>query len=84
MAVGHIVHAAQAQSIIRAGRADLVAVGRELLHNPNWPIDAARKLGVPDPYAHAEPRIAYWLAKRDAAFAGFAPSTDGNLQAGAG
>ncbi|GAB3147394.1 hypothetical protein GCM10027258_40710 [Amycolatopsis stemonae] len=32
------------------GRADLVALGRELRYNPNWPLDAARKLGVPDPY----------------------------------
>ncbi len=77
MAVGHIVHAKQAQAIIEQGRADLVALGRELLYNPNWPMDAARKLGVPDPYAQAPSRIAYWLAKRDGSFEGFAPSTEG-------
>ncbi|WP_432827294.1 NADH:flavin oxidoreductase/NADH oxidase [Dactylosporangium sp. CA-092794] len=77
MAVGYIVHATQAQAVIERGQADLVALGRELLHNPNWPIDAARKLGVPDPYAQAPRRIAYWLRKRDGSFPGFAPSTDG-------
>ncbi len=82
MAVGHIVHAAQAQEIIENGRADLVALGRELLHHPNWPVDAARKLGVPDPYSQAPRRIAHWLSKRDGSFADFAPSTDGTSHAG--
>jgi 2,4-dienoyl-CoA reductase-like NADH-dependent reductase (Old Yellow Enzyme family) len=77
MAVGHIVHATQAQAIIEDGQADLVALGRELLHNPNWPIDAARKLGLPDPYAQAPTRISYWLRKREESFADFTPSTDG-------
>lgn len=79
MAVGNIVHAHQAQGIIEHGRADLVALGRELLHNPNWPIDAARKLGVQNPYAQAPTRIAYWLAKREGSFPDFAPSTQGDL-----
>lgn len=80
MAVGYIVHAAQAHSIVRDGRADLVALGRELLHNPNWPMDAARKLGLPDPYSIAAPHISYWLTKRARDFDGFEPSTDGNLE----
>jgi 2,4-dienoyl-CoA reductase-like NADH-dependent reductase (Old Yellow Enzyme family) len=80
MAVGLIIHATQAQAIIEEGRADLVALGRELLHNPNWPIDAARKLGVPHPYSHAPDRISYWLDKRDGSFSGFGPSTDGRLR----
>lgn len=29
----------------RDGRADLVALGRELLRHPYWPLDAARILG---------------------------------------
>ncbi|MFJ7217424.1 NADH:flavin oxidoreductase/NADH oxidase [Amycolatopsis sp. NPDC098790] len=77
MAVGHIVHAEQAQAIIESGQADLVALGRELLHNPNWPMDAARKLGSPDPYAQVPARISYWLRKRESSFPGFVPSTDG-------
>ena len=46
MAVGLIVHADQAEQILREGRADLIALARELLYNPNWPMDAAQKLGV--------------------------------------
>jgi tRNA-dihydrouridine synthase len=80
MAVGHIVHATQAQAIIEDGRADLVALGRELLHNPNWPLDAARKLRVPDPYAPAPTRISHWLGRREGSFPDFAPSTAGNLR----
>ncbi|GAY10985.1 NADH:flavin oxidoreductase/NADH oxidase [Pseudonocardia sp. N23] len=79
MAVGMIVHARQAEEIVACGRADLVALGRELLHNPNWPLDAARKLGVADPYAAAPARTAHWLRKRDESFPGLAPSTMGDL-----
>ena len=46
MAVGHIVHADQAEAILRAGQADLIAIARELLYNPNWALDAAQKLGA--------------------------------------
>jgi len=34
-----------ADDIVRHGRADLVALGRELLRHPYWPLDAARILG---------------------------------------
>ncbi len=64
MAVGLIVHADQAEAILRAGQADLIALGRELLHNPNWPIDAAQKLGIASPFGHIAPSYAYWLEKR--------------------
>ena len=46
MAVGLIVHADQAERILQEGRADLVALAREMLYNPNWTMDAAQKLGV--------------------------------------
>ncbi len=53
-AVGLITHGIQAEEILRNGRADLVAVGRELLRNPFWPRQAAEQLGVrmegPAPY----------------------------------
>jgi 2,4-dienoyl-CoA reductase-like NADH-dependent reductase (Old Yellow Enzyme family) len=64
MAVGHIVHADQAEAILREDRADLVALAREIMHNPSWPMDAAQKLGA-DPQFSLVPRAhAYWLAKR--------------------
>jgi 2,4-dienoyl-CoA reductase-like NADH-dependent reductase (Old Yellow Enzyme family) len=43
-AVGMITEARQAEEIISAGRADLVLLGRELLRNPCFPLQAAREL----------------------------------------
>ncbi|MBW6510067.1 MAG: NADH:flavin oxidoreductase/NADH oxidase [Desulfuromonadales bacterium] len=43
-AVGLITAAEQAEQIIATGVADLVLLGRELLRNPHWPLDAARIL----------------------------------------
>jgi len=64
MAVGMIVHADQAEDILRSGSADLVALGREFLHNPNWALDAAQKLGIAAPFAQVSPIYGYWLEKR--------------------
>jgi len=64
MAVGHIVHADQAEAILRDGRADLVALAREIMHNPSWPMDAAQKLGADPDFRLLPPAHAYWLAKR--------------------
>ena len=44
-AVGLITAPELADEIVRNGRADLVALGRELLRHPYWPLDAARILG---------------------------------------
>jgi 2,4-dienoyl-CoA reductase-like NADH-dependent reductase (Old Yellow Enzyme family) len=75
MAVGHIIHADQAEAILRDGKADLVAIGREFLHNPNWPLDAAQKLGVAAPFKTVPESYGYWLDKRAAAGFGGRPST---------
>lgn len=84
MAVGMIVHPDHAEQIIAEGRADLVAVGREMLHNPNWALDAGEKLGVEDVYDALPDSYAYWLRKRrqDAARRGFEfrPSTSPSVQ----
>lgn len=45
VAVGLITTPEHADEIVRAGQADLVALGRELLRHPHWPLDAARVLG---------------------------------------
>jgi 2,4-dienoyl-CoA reductase-like NADH-dependent reductase (Old Yellow Enzyme family) len=44
-AVGLITTPQLANDIVREGRADLVALGRELLRHPHWPLDAAVALG---------------------------------------
>jgi 2,4-dienoyl-CoA reductase-like NADH-dependent reductase (Old Yellow Enzyme family) len=57
-AVGLITDPAQADEMIRNGRADIVLLARESLRNPYWPIDAARQLGYteaklkPTQYGH--------------------------------
>ncbi|MGE0151008.1 MAG: NADH:flavin oxidoreductase/NADH oxidase [Reyranellaceae bacterium] len=79
MAVGLIVHADQAEDILQRGRADLVALAREILYNPNWPMDAAQKLGLDRDFALVPPPQAYWLAKR-AAGKSIVPSTWGRLK----
>lgn len=43
-AVGLITAPELADAAIRNGQADLVALGRELLRHPHWPLDAARTL----------------------------------------
>jgi 2,4-dienoyl-CoA reductase-like NADH-dependent reductase (Old Yellow Enzyme family) len=75
MAVGLIVHADQAEAILREGRADLIALARELLYNPNWPMDAAQKLGVDPRFALVPPAQAYWLEKRARQVREVVPST---------
>ena len=59
MAVGLITAPEMAEEIVRNGRADVVALGRELLRHPYWPLDAARALGQdlawPKQYARAKP-----------------------------
>lgn len=51
MAVGLITDPQQANSIIENGDADLVAMARGLLANPNFPYLAASALGHPEPYS---------------------------------
>jgi 2,4-dienoyl-CoA reductase-like NADH-dependent reductase (Old Yellow Enzyme family) len=60
-AVGLITEAAQANTIVANGDADLVLLARELLRNPHWPLLAASELGVegvwPKQYERARPRL---------------------------
>jgi 2,4-dienoyl-CoA reductase-like NADH-dependent reductase (Old Yellow Enzyme family) len=48
-AVGLITAPAQADEIIRNGRADLVLLGREFLRDAYWPLHAAQTLKQPNP-----------------------------------
>ncbi|HTU02952.1 MAG TPA: NADH:flavin oxidoreductase/NADH oxidase [Candidatus Sulfotelmatobacter sp.] len=45
MTVGLITTPETAEEIVRNGRADMVALGRQLLRDPYWPLRAARTLG---------------------------------------
>ncbi|MGI9476487.1 MAG: NADH:flavin oxidoreductase/NADH oxidase [Hyphomicrobiaceae bacterium] len=75
MAVGHIVHADQAEAILQNGKADLVALAREAMYNPNWPMDAAQKLGIDPDFDLVPPPYQYWLAKRAKSSFDGVPST---------
>ena len=49
---------------IAHGEVDLVALGRELLENPNWTLQAARELGVDKEHHMWHPEFGWWLEKR--------------------
>ena len=59
IAVGNITDADQVNSIIAAGRADLVAIGRPHLSDPQWTLHAAAQLG----YAGAKWPIQYYQGR---------------------
>ncbi|RYZ13222.1 MAG: NADH:flavin oxidoreductase/NADH oxidase [Comamonadaceae bacterium] len=75
MAVGLIIHGDQAERILQDGQADLIGVGREILNNPNWPMDAAEKMGLESAFSEVPAQFGYWLAKRARRDFGCRPST---------
>lgn len=64
MSVGLIWEAKIANAIIESGKADLVAIGRELLNNPNWALHAAEELSVDNSFSMWDPAFGWWLHKR--------------------
>jgi 2,4-dienoyl-CoA reductase-like NADH-dependent reductase (Old Yellow Enzyme family) len=64
MAVGLIVDPHQAEEILEAGDADLIALGRELMVDSNWPLTAAKALGLDDPYSVLPESYAFHLRRR--------------------
>jgi 2,4-dienoyl-CoA reductase-like NADH-dependent reductase (Old Yellow Enzyme family) len=64
-AVGLITEPKHAEAILRNGEADLIALARELMYNPNWPVHAAKALGVPDYLDLLPPAYAWWLKRRE-------------------
>ncbi|QCI67813.1 NADH:flavin oxidoreductase/NADH oxidase [Phreatobacter stygius] len=63
--VGMIVDAPQAEALLQAGCADLVAIGREALNDPYWPRRAREQLGLKPDYADWPVRHGAWLDKRE-------------------
>jgi 2,4-dienoyl-CoA reductase-like NADH-dependent reductase (Old Yellow Enzyme family) len=65
VAVGLITEARQAEQILSAGQADLIALARELLYNPHWPVHAAKELGIEN-YLDTLPfDLSWWLKRRE-------------------
>ena len=65
VAVGLITEARHAEQILSAGQADLIALARELLYNPHWPVHAAKELEIEN-YLDILPfDLSYWLKRRE-------------------
>jgi 2,4-dienoyl-CoA reductase-like NADH-dependent reductase (Old Yellow Enzyme family) len=66
MAVGLITDPVQANAIVAEGRAELVALARELIADPAWAYRAAVALGHPDPESVLPMPYAFYLRRRAA------------------
>jgi 2,4-dienoyl-CoA reductase-like NADH-dependent reductase (Old Yellow Enzyme family) len=75
MAVGLIVHHDQAEAILQSGDADLIALAREMLYNPNWAMDAAQKMAQDPGFSMVPDAYGWWLGKRAAAMPQLRTST---------
>jgi 2,4-dienoyl-CoA reductase-like NADH-dependent reductase (Old Yellow Enzyme family) len=66
IAVGLIVHPDQAEKIVEQGQADLIAIGREALFDPNWALHARLELteGNED-FADWPKQYGWWLERRE-------------------
>jgi 2,4-dienoyl-CoA reductase-like NADH-dependent reductase (Old Yellow Enzyme family) len=75
MAVGLILDGPQAEAILQNGDADLIAIARQALDDPHWPLHAARQLGCDDHFDLWPPEYGWWLNRRQA---NLRPSTGGS------
>lgn len=64
MAVGLILTHRQADDVVANGQADLVAIGREALADPCWPLHARRSL-TGQGYEAWAPQYGWWLERRE-------------------
>jgi 2,4-dienoyl-CoA reductase-like NADH-dependent reductase (Old Yellow Enzyme family) len=67
IAVGLILHPDQAESIVERGQADLIAIGREALFDPNWALHAQLELTEDDGEIFADwpKQYGWWLERRE-------------------
>jgi 2,4-dienoyl-CoA reductase-like NADH-dependent reductase (Old Yellow Enzyme family) len=66
MAIGLITDPSGAESIIANGDADLIALARGALDDPNWPVHAMRELGTSDDHYQAWPKpVGYAVRAKD-------------------
>jgi 2,4-dienoyl-CoA reductase-like NADH-dependent reductase (Old Yellow Enzyme family) len=64
VAVGLIREADYAEEILKDGKATLIALGRELLWNPNWPAQTALQLGCDPEWSGWPEQYGWWLKRR--------------------
>ena len=75
MAVGLILEAQQAEAVVAAGQADLIAVGRQSQYNPNIAHHWSHDLGINRRFEDWDPEFGWWLEKRIRTMDGFASPT---------
>src|SRR6516162_3567966 len=64
MAVGLILEPQQAEAILQSGEADLIALAREMLANPNFAAQAALELEGASGWDLWSDQFRYWLERR--------------------
>ena len=65
MAVGFLWNPEVCEKIIQDGEADMIALAREVLDDPNWPLHARAMLGADQNHAAWPIEAGWWLMKRD-------------------
>ena len=65
MAVGFLWDAKVCDDLLASGKADMIALARELLDDPNWPLHAQALLGLNENHSAWPIESGWWLMKRD-------------------
>lgn len=65
MGVGFIWDPNEADQMIVNNQADMIALARELLDNPNWPLHAAQAIGADEGRKLWKDEFGWWLSRRD-------------------
>ena len=76
MAVGLILYPQQAEDVVQSGQADLIAIGRQALYDPFWPLHTLQALAPDREFKHWNESSGWWLQRRASALSkfGLAPS----------
>jgi 2,4-dienoyl-CoA reductase-like NADH-dependent reductase (Old Yellow Enzyme family) len=71
MAVGLILDPRQAEEALASGKADIIAIGREAMANPNFAVQALAALegGGPETFRNWPEQAGWWLERREQAMA---------------
>ncbi|MBY5935106.1 hypothetical protein KUV51_19025 [Tateyamaria omphalii] len=65
MAVGFLWDAKLCEDLLGSQQADMIALARELLDDPNWPLHATAQLDATDGHSPWPIEAGWWLMKRD-------------------
>ena len=65
MGVGFLWEPEVCEKMVSSGQADMIALAREILDDPNWPLHASAKLGVNEKHRLWPIESGWWLDKRN-------------------